>query len=542
MKRKMMMTVLCAAAVMLTITAPLAAQTSATKDATATTFETDIDKYMSVNDYSTVELNKLFAFTRLQNNNLYFGFAKKLGALYLGTVYYGNALHQNPAFQDTTTVSTVVSVTTNGLVSGTATTTTKTINTDTPLNVYNNANVLIGVAGMGFRVAFDEEMNASTGMGGTAISTVTTDTSDNSTTSTKYTEYSARWGYMTPSIKWGMNLPLGGMTLKPNARVAVAFNKDTEGYTRDITKTVAGVTPYGFATQNRVYLYDYDYIAPNVNVGATLAFAKKDGVDSSVGLEYTLDLPLYGDGTTETTTVKTTTLNTGNRVDSSDETVFNTERTAMTNTFKPSYSFTKELSEKVSVGFNANATVSMYKAESTPKTVRTVVTTTDSYSQAPDVDTVSTVVTTTTNATTAQNTLTVTPRMNVGFTYKVIPGKFVLNGGYAIYAPTFSKTVTTSSASTPVGTTTATTIRTGDAITTDTITTPVDASYTNNESESNQASWSTLSGQLRFGTRFNFSEQFALDASTTLGSSTASLFGAGGILESSYSLAFTLKY
>lgn len=555
MKRKMMMTVLCAAAVMLTITAPLAAQTtrlnptSNTNKATASTFGTDIDSYMSVNDYSSVELSKMFAYISLDNNNLDLGFAKKIGGMYLGARYAGDLLNQINGKEDTTSVTTVIDVN-NGLAAGTNKTTTKTITDDDILYTDNHAQVLLGLIGMGFKLGFDEYMAADTGfVDGDVLSTVITDTADNSSTKTEFTEYSQRDGYIAPSVQWGMNLPLGGMTLKPNAKIAVGFVKDTKKYTKDETKSVAGAVPFGFATKNTVYLRDDGAIVPDVTLGANLQFAKKDGGQSAVGLEYGLNLPLYGDGKTTTTTVKTTQLNTGSKVDTSDETVANTEYSEMTNTVTPSYSFTKDLGEKVSFGFNAKAKVTMFKSESTPKTIQTVVTNTDTYSQNPDTDTVTTVVTTTNDYTTAINQLTINPTLNFGFTYKIIPGKFALNAGYAVTAPSFSNKVEAKSSSTPIGNTVATTTRTGDVITTDTLTTPVDTGYTNAgnaETETTTTTWGQLSGELFFGTRFNFTEQFALDAYTTLNTTgTASLFGTTGnrgILTNSYNLAFTVKY
>lgn len=72
-------------------TSALFAQQSMTMRSTAEQFDNDIDKFMSVNDWSEVEPERAFLFIGENNfNALNIGFAKQFSSLYFGTYFAGN--------------------------------------------------------------------------------------------------------------------------------------------------------------------------------------------------------------------------------------------------------------------------------------------------------------------------------------------------------------------------------------------------------------------------------------------------------------------
>lgn len=554
MNQKLKATALIAAAIMLLVAMPAmaATPTSNLNNATASVFSNDVDNYLNVNNFSKVTFDKNFAFAGLQNSNLNLGYATKIGSLYIGAWYAGDVANMVNGQETDVSVLTTPSVV-NDVVSSTSTTTTKTLATDNPFITDNTVNVLVGVAGMGFKLGFTESLSSyvadSTAGGltsGAAISTVTTDTADTSVASTVYSNTSKVSGYMTPSIQWGTNLTIGDMILKPNATVSVAFNQNSAGYTKDVTKTVAGSVPYGFTTTNIVSSTNNGSIEPNANLNAKLSFAKVDGGQATIGLTYEFDMPLYGDGT------KVSTVQTDNTIGTADttKTVANSVKTTatfeMTNTVTPAVYYTKDFGDQFSIGCNASAAVKIYNKKATPTTVKTTTTTYDKYSQDPADDYVQTIVETTPDDTSETTTLSVTPKINLGFIYKLVPNKLSLNGGYAIAAPIYT-TSTVSKTRTAAYSKTTTTVSNG--VTTNTTTATgsgVDAEDPRTETQTVTTTVSQLSGTLYFGPTFNFTDNFALDAVASLGTGgTASiidLWGSNGILSASYSLMFTLKY
>lgn len=547
MNQKLKATALIAAAIMLLAGMPAVAAapvpTSNLNTATASVFSSDVDNYLTVNNFSKVTFDKNFAFVGLKSGILDLGFATKIGSLYLGGYYNGTMLNENNA-KVTETVDTDVTLL-NGVIASTKTTTTKQLS-DTACNSVNNANVLLGIAGMGFKLGFNQW--ASTWVAPTAadtLSLVTTDTADNSTSSTVYSNTSKENSSMTPSIQWGMNLPIGDMILKPNATVAVEINQSNSAYTKDVTKTVAGSTPLGFPTVNEVSSTSSGYIDPSAKLNANLTFAKVDGAQATMGLTYEFHMPLYGEGTKASKVTKTTTLAVAQTTTATVTDVTTTPHFDMSNTVTPAFYYTKDFGDQLSVGFNAKATVQILNQKDTPTKVTTTVTATDKYDPDLSTDTTITQTITAPGVTTETTTLTVTPTLKLGFVYKVVPNKLSLNAGYAIAAPVFTNTVESKTRSAMTTTTTKTVDGNGVTISDTTAASNEDRTLANAETRTTTTSWGTLSGTLTFGPTFNFNDNFALDASVALGTGgTASLFGFGGdsILAASYSLMFSLKY
>jgi hypothetical protein len=553
MNQKLKATALIAAAIMLLVAMPAVAQQSAANKASATVISTDIDNYMDVNYYDSVKLNKMFAFAGIDSTSLDLGYAQKVGNLYVGTYYSGNILYMTTPSTISTTVKTTPTIDGNGIITNTETVTTKKIDADTGFHTVNNINALFGIGGMGLKLGFYENMTSYLAPTAAAIlSEETTNSGTQVNTKKEYTDTSRASGFMTPSVAWGMNLPFGTGTLSPNAKVTVDFYQDSAAYTYNESKTIAGSTIYDgvYNTNLKTYtLNNYGRIAPTANVGANLAFEKKDGEQATVGLNYEIYIPIYTEGGKKETTDQTLTKYSTTAKTTQNTTTVNTDAYSyMRNTITPAFYYSKDMGDKLTVGFNAKVIASLTNGKSTPLTVTTTKTTVDNYDQSTDADSVTTIVETQpdTNGTTDTTNLYVSPYLNAGFAYKIVPEKLSLNAGLAINAPRLTQNWTTYTRTTSYSKTTKTTdgngVVTQDEVTYTGSTNTTDLNSARSEKTSSSTTWSALGASLSFGFTFNFNENFALDTNTTLGSDTISVLGSSdGLLYKSLNLVFSLK-
>lgn len=555
MLRKLRVTAVLAVTIGILCGLPAMAQQSITNEKTAGVFKTDVDKYMNVTDYGSVGFEKSFGFVCLENGFLNLGYAKNFGGLYLGTYYYGLILQQ-PTATITDTVTTTPTVVNNTIVS-TKTETENKVTSDPGFTTDNNAEVLLGIAGMGIKLGVAEYITTNvqprlraTGAtySTTVLSSVTTDTADDSVIKEEYTNTSKVSGFLWPYLSWGMNIPLGGMTVKANAGAALTYSLDSETYTFDKTKTVARATPIGFTAVHEEYNKNKSYFTPSIDISAALESNPRDGAQSKFGVSYNFDMGLYGDGLKTQTKTTETTLNNTNKVTKVTDKIVTDSKSSMTNSIIPSYSYTKDLGEKFSVGLQTSVDCNISFFKSALKTVTTTVTTTDDYGSNLALDTVKTEVETIPGDTTETTITTVSPAAGLGFIYRVVPGKFALMAGYNITLPKYTGTVTVTTR-TETYSKTSTTVD-GNGVTTNSTAfasggTSVDIEDQRTESQSSATTWNPLSGELRFGLTFNFTENFAMEAGTNLGQTgMVDLFGGGGnsLLANDYSLMFTLKY
>jgi len=555
MLRKLRVTAVLAVTIGILCGLPAMAQQSITNEKTAGVFKTDVDKYMNVTDYGSVGFEKSFGFVCLENGFLNLGYAKNFGGLYLGTYYYGLILQQ-PTATITDTVTTTPTVVNNTIVS-TKTETEKEVTFDSGFTTENNAAVLLGIAGMGIKLGVAEYITTyvkpnSRATGATystnVLSSVTTDTADDSVIKEEYTNTSKVSGFLWPYLSWGMNIPLGGMTVKARAGAALTYSLDSETYTFDKTKTVARATPIGFTAVHEEYNKNNSYFTPSIGISAALESNPRDGAQSKFGVSYNFGMGLYGDGLKTQTKTTETTLNPTNKVTKVTDEIETDSESSMTNWIIPSYSYTKDLGEKFSVGLQTSVDCNISFVKWAPKTVTTTVTTTDDYGSNLALDTVKTEVETIPGDTTETTITTVSPAAGLGFIYRVVPGKFALMAGYNITLPEYTGKVTVTTR-TETYSKTSTTVD-GNGVTTNSTAsasggTSVDIEDQRTERQSSETTWNPLSGELRFGLTFNFTENFAMEAGTNLGQTgMVDLFGGGGnsLLANDYSLMFTLKY
>jgi len=208
---------------------PLGAQESNQSGATAGVFGTDVDSFMDVNSYGDVEFNKWFGFLGGDNSGIVsLGYATKFGNIYLGGFYTGNI------FRSGTNETKRLTTSWDPILMQLLTKTDTTIYTQTTTNTNNNIAALIGVAGMGIKLGFSEDIttyntpyNVYRNNTNTGTSTVTQNVDGSITYSGNDSiNYEESKADLMPYIQWGMKLDLGSGTLVPRVGAAINFARD----------------------------------------------------------------------------------------------------------------------------------------------------------------------------------------------------------------------------------------------------------------------------------------------------------------------------
>jgi hypothetical protein len=284
--------------------APAGDPSSNQRGATATLYKSDVDNYLSVNNYSTVNFEKWFGFLHgyahdQQEWRGHLGFATNVGGLYLGLRYNGNIFQDTSSGEgETVTLTKEYNPDTQELVEFTETTTYG----ERWHNSTNQLDILIGVANQGIRVGFYESMAINpneVGTDGSGNSVITkTDSQDGFVTySMKTDEFSEFGGWMRPSLQWGTLLNVGNLTVKP--RVGAAFgifqNKLINNYYENY-ETYNG-TPTTTATSKNNTLYrdghNNGILRPEFKVGADIVLPKTETLTTTVTIDYTMKFDIY---------------------------------------------------------------------------------------------------------------------------------------------------------------------------------------------------------------------------------------------------------
>lgn len=535
MKQNGKVVALLVTAMILLALAPLTAQVSNTLRATAGNIETDVDNFMSVNDYNEVDMEKWFGYVGPDwGGVLSLGYARKIGGIYLGTYYNGNVLDMNwngsTEIIEVETNPTVV----NGIViSEKVTTTTET--REPAIDTNNSVGVLIGAFGMGFRLSFEEDMETASGRlnewGNGATDIISIDSATGIKTVDKYTDGSMVEGTMIPSLSWGMNLPLAGMTLKPTATLKVAFDQDSITSTRTQDTKINGTRPLDFPLVVTTAGTSANTITPSILLGAELLMGEKDATRKSFGLNYTLGLDLYSNtyknasgsdekvkGTVLTFKNTTSTTKSDNNTTVVTSNVANiSERSAMNHYLSPSFRYSKDVSDRVSLSLYTGVDVMYETSSTTSKKIETTIT--NGKSVSPDLadSYVATIHTTTPGNTVEITELNVFPGFTGGLTYSVIPKVFTLNAGLSVNAPSFRTSTTKTTRSDFYKRTTKMIDGEGTVVQDDIVITGsgVDLEDPRTESKSVTNHWSELDASISGGFTLNIHENIALDALMT---------------------------
>ena len=526
---------------------PFDGQSSNVSKATSGLFGSEVDDYMDVNYYSGVEFSKWFGFitggmyTPVNATNPKFaidlGYATKLGTLYLGTRYAGNVV------QFTGTASKQIRVTYPPTTAGFNPTETRTDTywTQGWIESTNQIEALIGVAGMGIKVGFFESLATNEHKGPQTQAVPFYKTVNHQTGETNiYNEsvdYSRIIGLMKPSLLWGMNLKMGGMSINPYVGAGFGIFQDKSVDIRKDTYTVAsgGATTSG--TETKRYggtaagslNYDNGYLTPDITAGATVDIPKEK-FDISIGVDYNLSFDIYsknyeapGVSGTANGTVSFANNNTNRSVDKyldRTETVENavvsiTEKTAWNHAISPSFKITKDISG-VKLGFRAGLPVKIDLTTDSDYS-DTYYTEKISYYSAADKYSNET---TTNRFHTAGNlvettTFNIAPELGIGASYELVAKRFTVNAGINATLLDYTNTTTKTSSNgddkdyyKTVDGYGKTTVNYVDG--------PIGA-VTKTNTVSVRDTWLQYSSTVTAGFVFNFNENFAADLQASVG-------------------------
>ncbi|GHU10034.1 hypothetical protein FACS1894151_08960 [Spirochaetia bacterium] len=355
---------------------------SNTAAATNDNFTTDVDDYLDVHNYGNVlEGSNWFGFggitpvtiNNVPNVGLDLGYARNFGGLYFGAYYNGLIVTEGDVL--TTTNEYTDYANTNGVYqkTGSGTTVENGLTGQNKFLLprgYNNVDLLFGIAGMGIKVGFYEQLRFTdkyvTAPGAVVgNSTGTEQDIYGNTTTTDKVDYSYVNGWLIPKLGWGMSLSLGGITIKPIVDVAFGIYQNSTSYS-DTPNNVTDNGTYIDTKTNTENYSNYGYLQPVIAIGADIDFAPKGIGSFGVGLTYNIGFGIYGHsykdafGSQNTDGSVYAENATYEAVDASTKTVTDysfviiTDSSNIYHTIQPGFWYSAELSDTVSLGINYN--------------------------------------------------------------------------------------------------------------------------------------------------------------------------------------------
>ncbi|MBN1649114.1 MAG: hypothetical protein JW874_13845 [Spirochaetales bacterium] len=564
------------------ITGFASAQESNTSQATQELFETEVDWFMSVTDFSEIA-SKNFYFIGLNSGYLEGGVAFKLGTIYLGVYYNGYVLYNgddgDSNHQTETTVTTQQLFDEYYNVTGYVETTTvqATENVENRLYLDNDGSVLFGFGTMGLKLRAYQTGNtvtdAVTGLGtGSLLSnlggytwdsfgsgTLTTggntvsqvsevqDLDGNVITRNTMEDSDSAIDNLDTGVglEFGMNLDMGGMKLKPVLSVGGVFVNNSETQTRtDCQQDIGnGYDTYGgFAEatdyHQQQFQYGDNYLDLDAGLGLTFGIIDAEDKTLEFGLEYDFAMPLALGGTAyidETGAEQTVAGPAASYVETTYSIDANgtTERvsracqfnnyTAMSHSVNPGMKLTKALSDRAKFGFSANVPVTYATSSSQEEGSLISIETYDPVSGDPSEAYTDTTVKTHTGNLIETQEFSVVPEINAAVTFDLVPGRFSLNGGVKVTLPGFSSTVTTTTTNGIDTYTNTLEYEDGTVTTTYEDTLTGTTSYTSTVFQEADTLWSNASTSINFGFQFIIADGIMLDALSTISGTTMDL-------------------
>ena len=429
--------------------------TSPTNDATAGIVAAEADQFMSTLEWGSVSFNKAFVYLdyTARTNIVDIGAAFKAGPVYIGSYYNGNfgsfnteadkqTLTTTPAFGPDTAAGTFHNVK-------------RTDKTEFGNNYGGEHKVamLIGYGNMGFQVGYKQKGSSKIGKyygGAKKDDSIETNTGLDGLASGDKTTYDPK-GFVkaaeyTPYVAFGMNIPVGAMTISPTAALEVAVNQNakyglkTKLNKKDDTHYKLDKASNGNASEA------YTGITAKVGAGIDLGGALNSYVN--IGYEFTVNAygKTYQDlaggkhkvkGIYEITTDTVTDdynsgfdgIHTVTKTFKADI----TEKTCFKNALKPEYSLQKDFTDRLSLFAKVECPITVEVDNGVKTTVDKTVVTTENLKDS-NVHSNNTVTTVTTNPTETKKItkVTVEPAAMAAITYAAIPNRLSLNLGTKI--------------------------------------------------------------------------------------------------------------
>lgn len=478
MKTKMYIS--CMLALMLTAAAwAQVAPSSPQKDATAGLTSTEVDQFMSTTDWGNVKFDKAFTYvgyaqTRYDSSNKRYnwadlGAAFKAGPVYIGAWYQGN-LGTFSGNRDQSVETAIAQDSITGVLGNTKRSTKTGL--DRSYDADHTAAMLIGFGNMGFQFGYKRSGKNESGKyynRAKAKDSTETNTSLGGLSTGADTIYSPK-GFVntakhTPFVAFGMNIPLGAMTLSPTAALEVTVQQNSNyGLKTDTTKT----SNINYKTVKEAKGENASYTGVTGKLGAGLALG--DSLHSYINIGYDLTVRAYGKTYTDVAgekhkvrgTYKITTdmvddqynvASSGKHINTKTFEAEMTTKSYFSNTLTPSYSMQKDFNERLSLfaGLECPITITAEKDVVTTEYKQVVTTKELNPSETYKNKTATTVRTApvkTVNATTVE----VAPKAMAAISYAAVPNRLslslgtsvsFLNGKYTYKKTAYNKFVTT---------------------------------------------------------------------------------------------------
>ncbi|GHU96855.1 hypothetical protein FACS189483_01050 [Spirochaetia bacterium] len=545
------------------------AQESAISKATFGQIDADADNYLDVSRYSDVQFDKWFGYGTYLDSKLQLGYATKIGGIYIGT-YYNGFLFQQSNQTAETRIDTRHNITTGLLID---TTTSKFWDSGDDLSTNNTVGVLVGVAGMGFKLGFTENLkNSARPFGSATLAGVFTaapygnpfsaagnafyynvENVNGSTLNGEITDYAASTGiapategYLTPSLDWGgLQIGLGGMTLKPYAGFDFRIGLNDERFKASYDDTVVS----GASSNGSVESVNANnYLRPSIWVGADLEFAKKGNASNGVGLRYAINFDIYGNaygdeyanGTVNWRKSSFATINpagiTTQERDINNVTI--NEKTAVRHTITPSYSYFVDATSRISVGFTASAVINV-RSETAKDAVTNVTTITDYNPTTGVVDGHTTTTTTSNTVNQEESTFSIAPTLALGAQFHIIPNRLLLNAGVKVDAFNYTVTTTTNKPL-DLQKEVEDSYNQNGVLTGSTVSTSFDGTITDRQTVAD--SWGNVVTNVGLGLTFQVNEHFSVDGLASVGISPLQINVWNTLVMGTYSLYLTLNF
>jgi hypothetical protein len=481
--------------------------------ATQGNFGTEVDDFLDVHNWDGVLGDSTWFVYGGYGGNLQLGYARAFGGIYVSAFYGGNIVEfENP---DKSEKFQLTYNSTNGKLDQKTTTTTYG---DEFTYTSNNIDILVGFGSMGIKAGFFEEIEAG------APNSDFTKTETIATNTVTYTDErissESQYGWLLPSIGWGMNLGLGGLTVKPYVDAAIGIGQYySEEKTKDHT-TVNGVTKN---EETKFSGYKGNYVNPFFTLGAKVDFSDNFGIDIGYGIGfdvYSNDYDVAGQSGTINGTVAYS--NSSQAADNGTATFTNTDTAELTFTEKsairhhiaPSLWYANAAGD-LEFGLYFELPFDIGTASSIGRYEKTVVTHSGDKNGDPVNRTTQTVVTKQDTATTDTSIFEMWPLFQAGITYPLVRDKLAVNAGVALNLPTLTYWTSTTK---PGGfqTTTSREVN-GRGEVTSPETVVVDTNSNKADEVTTDTRWSGLSAELSAGFTFSFNRNFSVDLLATAG-------------------------
>jgi len=246
---------------------------SPTNTSTSGRYKTAIDDYISPQDYTSLKLNNVFTYASWATTGQpQLGFAKQINDVYLAFYYKGTFWGgvNNFASKDE-----IVSA----FMGGTASKKLTTYTIPEPLDYPDNTlAVLVGFANMGIRLSFSSTYDTFKNDGNMRVESA-------SGGYNYYKKYELEHGNLVPQIKWAMSKDILEQGIRPYATLTLNFHREN--------RKVDEYTDYNKTSGDKI-LYSQNYFQPSLAIGlGGFTFYNENDLKASVDFDYTLKFSVY---------------------------------------------------------------------------------------------------------------------------------------------------------------------------------------------------------------------------------------------------------